>query len=72
VKKKKKKKKVKQERARVQEVFEERVNHFRNLNKIHVQGSDLPPPFLKWTDLVERYKVSENILKNIRQALYFC
>ena len=65
-KKKKKKQKVKAERVRVQEVFEERVNHYRHLHKIHATGSDLPPPFDQWTHLAERYKVSENLLKNIR------
>jgi hypothetical protein len=65
-KKKKKKQKVKAERIRVQEIFEERVNHFRRVHKIHVSGSDLPPPFDQWSQLAERYKVSENLLKNIR------
>jgi hypothetical protein len=65
-KKKKKKQKMKAERVRVQEIFEERVNHFRKVHKIHATGSDLPPPSDQWSQLAERYKVSENLLKNIR------
>lgn len=65
-KKKKKKMKLKEERVRVKEVFQERLNHFRNVHKIHVNGSDPPVPFVEWSDLQERYKVSENLLKNIR------
>ncbi|XP_023330370.1 probable ATP-dependent RNA helicase DDX52 [Eurytemora carolleeae] len=65
MKKKKKKKKEKKEQDKIKEIYAEKVNHFRNANKIHVQGSDIPTPISEWIQLCERYSVSENLFNNI-------
>jgi len=65
MKKKKKKKKQKRENDQIKEIYDEKVNHFRNVNKIHLQGSDVPTPVSEWIQLCERYSISEAMLNNI-------
>ncbi|XP_076033703.1 DExD-box helicase 52 isoform X2 [Oratosquilla oratoria] len=48
-----------------QEIRQEEINHFRNKNRIHVWGSDIPEPCDNFEKLKEEYGVSETIVTNL-------
>ena len=57
---KKKKKKSNEQKLLL---HQEKINQFRNINKIHVNGSDIPDPIDTWDKLLnEKYGFSEKIL----------
>jgi len=63
--KKKKQKVVKKTKSKSKEIFNEKINQYRNSNKISVDGSDIPDPFDNWDSLKETYKISNNIVDNL-------
>jgi len=62
---KKKKKKLKHNNELVKELYTEKVNQFKNVHKIHTEGTDVPTPISEWKMLVDRYGVSETMFNNI-------
>jgi len=53
------------EKEQVKNLMEEKVNHFRKVNKIIVQGTDVPTPISEWKQLVDTYGVGERMFNNI-------
>jgi len=48
----------------------EETNQKRKSHRIHVQGSDVPPPAETFEDMVELYKMKEDLISNIRARGY--
>ncbi len=63
--KKPKKKKDSKEHLRRQHI--QGVNRFRNVNKIHVKGNDIPDPIDEWSKLKDNYGLPENLLETVKQ-----
>uniref|UniRef100_A0ABM5EN72 Probable ATP-dependent RNA helicase DDX52 n=1 Tax=Pogona vitticeps TaxID=103695 RepID=A0ABM5EN72_9SAUR len=47
---------------------QEKINHFRNMHKIYIQGTDLPEPIATFEQLQEEYKIHPKIMQNIEAA----
>ena len=60
-----KKKKKKKTKTKVKEVYEERLNQFRNANNLHVSGTDVPEPISEWSMLSSRWNMSEQVVSCI-------
>lgn len=58
------KKSKRKTREKLIELENERINHFRKVNKIYVNGTDISPPFESFNDM----KLEESILKNIEKS----
>ena len=65
---KKLKKKQKGTKAKAAEIYDEKLNQFKNANKITTDGTDVPDPIDDWSRLSGKYNVSENILENIKSS----
>ncbi|CAG0914064.1 unnamed protein product [Notodromas monacha] len=48
----------------------ERVNRIRNENRIHVNGTDVPPPIQSFTQLVSEYGMKDVLIKNAADVGY--
>ena len=46
------------------------INHIRNINRVHVYGTDIPPPVLSFEQLAEEYNLHKQIVKNIASMGY--
>jgi len=66
--KKKEKKKLKKTKTKAMEIYQEKINQFRNSYKISTNGTDIPDPFNDWDVLKERYQVSDTVLENIKHG----
>ena len=64
---KKSKAKAKRTHAKALQMHKEKVNHFRNAHRIHVQGTDIPDPVDHWERLKARYDIPDNLLSVIQQ-----
>ncbi|XP_043910517.1 probable ATP-dependent RNA helicase DDX52 [Protopterus annectens] len=53
---------------KLEQLRQEKINHFRNQHKIYVQGSDIPEPVATFQQLQEEYKVHPKIMENIKEA----
>jgi len=62
---KKKTKKKKKSKEKIKEVYEEKLNQFKNTHGIHTSGTDVPEPIDIWSKLHEKFKVSQTLLSNI-------
>ena len=67
--KKKSKKKVIKTKLDLAKLHQEKVNHFRNIHRIHIKGDDIPDPVDSWDKLRENYGVTEDLL-NILKSQY--
>jgi ATP-dependent RNA helicase DDX52/ROK1 len=56
------KRKKSKSKARLAQLRQESINHFRNLHRIHVTGTDVPEPLSKWASLKERFGVPEPLI----------
>jgi len=65
---KKKKSKSKMTKAKIKEVYTERLNRFRNVHGIHVTGTDVAEPFDTWSTLSTKMGVSSKLVGNITYA----
>ena len=66
VKKHKKRKKMKTAAELEAELQQEKVNHYRNKNRIHIYGTDVPDPVQTFDQLQQLYKLQSTIVTNIR------
>ncbi|KAM8977250.1 putative ATP-dependent RNA helicase DDX52 [Pelodytes ibericus] len=64
----KSRKQNKQAAEKLEKQREEKVNHFRNLHKIYVQGTDIPEPVATFEQLHEEYKIHPKIMQNVKDA----
>ncbi|KAG8451357.1 hypothetical protein GDO86_003531 [Hymenochirus boettgeri] len=46
----------------------EKINHFRNEQKIYVQGTDIPEPVVTFQQLQQEYKIQPKIMQNVQEA----
>ncbi|XP_019401163.1 PREDICTED: probable ATP-dependent RNA helicase DDX52 [Crocodylus porosus] len=53
---------------KLEQLRQEKINHFRNKHKINVQGTDLPEPIATFEQLQKEYKVHPKIMQNIESA----
>jgi len=63
--KKKKVSKGKKSKVRMRELYNERMNQFRNLHNIHTIGTDIPDPVDTWSALTDRFGVSTKLVDTI-------
>ncbi|XP_006833689.1 PREDICTED: probable ATP-dependent RNA helicase DDX52 [Chrysochloris asiatica] len=54
--------------GKLEHLRKEKINFFRNKNKIHVQGTDLPDPIATFQQLDQEYKINSRLLQNILGA----
>ncbi|XP_052766131.1 probable ATP-dependent RNA helicase DDX52 [Mya arenaria] len=66
---KKKKKDVNPEQKQA-ELKQEQINHVRNVNRIHVYGTDVPEPAESFDELKSRYNINARIIENIQGVGY--
>ncbi|KAG8223169.1 hypothetical protein J437_LFUL000335 [Ladona fulva] len=66
----KKKKKKTSSSEKEAQMNQEKINRFRNQQKISVNGKDVPKPIETFEELVETYNISEDLLQNIKNAGY--
>ncbi|XP_008547010.3 probable ATP-dependent RNA helicase DDX52 [Microplitis demolitor] len=67
--KKNKKQKVSTEEQKIR-LEKERINHFRNKNRISVIGRHVPKPIESFDELGVAYNIPEDLLKNIKECNY--
>lgn len=65
-KRKRKKKSKKKTSAKLAELKQEKVNHFRRQHRIHVHGSDVPDPVETFQQLEDEYKMHHQISENLK------
>ncbi|XP_074870055.1 putative ATP-dependent RNA helicase DDX52 isoform X2 [Carettochelys insculpta] len=53
---------------KLEQVRQQKINHFRNKHKISIQGSDLPEPIATFEQLQAEYKIQPKIMQNIQAA----
>uniref|UniRef100_A0A8D0L129 Probable ATP-dependent RNA helicase DDX52 n=1 Tax=Sphenodon punctatus TaxID=8508 RepID=A0A8D0L129_SPHPU len=53
---------------KLEQLRQEKINHFRNKHKIYIQGTDLPEPIATFEQLQEDYKIHPMIMQNIQAA----
>ncbi|XP_014378174.2 probable ATP-dependent RNA helicase DDX52 isoform X1 [Alligator sinensis] len=53
---------------KLEQLRQEKINHFRNKHKINVQGTDLPEPIATFEQLQKEYKIHPKIMQNIESA----
>lgn len=49
-------------------LHKENVNRFRNVNRIHVNGTDIADPIDDWTKLKDNYGMPDNLLSVVQSA----
>ncbi|NP_001079530.1 DEAD-box helicase 52 L homeolog [Xenopus laevis] len=62
----KSKKKISMEKMEQQRL--EKINHFRNEQKIYIQGTDIPEPAATFQQLEQEYKIHSKIMQNVKDA----
>ncbi|XP_067394188.1 probable ATP-dependent RNA helicase DDX52 isoform X1 [Emydura macquarii macquarii] len=53
---------------KLEQLRQQKINHFRNKHKINVQGTDLPEPIATFEQLQAEYKIQPKIMQNIQAA----
>ncbi|XP_019366494.1 PREDICTED: probable ATP-dependent RNA helicase DDX52 [Gavialis gangeticus] len=53
---------------KLEQLRQEKINHFRNKYKINVQGTDLPEPIATFEQLQKEYKIHPKIMQNVESA----
>ncbi|XP_013929348.1 PREDICTED: probable ATP-dependent RNA helicase DDX52 [Thamnophis sirtalis] len=53
---------------KLKQIRQEKINHFRNMHKIYIQGTDLPDPITSFEELGREYKIHSKIMQNVEAA----
>nr|XP_005298894.1 probable ATP-dependent RNA helicase DDX52 [Chrysemys picta bellii] len=53
---------------KLEQLRQQKINHFRNKHKISIQGTDLPEPIATFEQLQAEYKIQSKIMQNIQAA----
>ncbi|CAM5104600.1 unnamed protein product [Natator depressus] len=53
---------------KLEQLRQQKINHFRNKHKISIQGTDLPEPIATFEQLQAEYKIQPKIMQNIQAA----